>query len=176
MTDRRELAIRLEEIAMKDELTEIANRRSFMQKIQDEFMRANRYLTPLTILMLDTDNFKSINDTYGHAAGDQVLRRVAIVFGEYLRETDFPGRLGGDEFGIILPNTGLDDALQLAERLRAILAKQRVEMHNNIIQFTMSIGVAEFQGKNDSLDNLFRRADISLYQAKNDGRNQVSYK
>jgi diguanylate cyclase (GGDEF)-like protein/PAS domain S-box-containing protein len=176
ITERRRLAIRLEEIAMKDDLTGIANRRNFMQKFQEEFTRARRYQTPLALLLLDTDNFKSINDTYGHLAGDQVLRQAAQVFSEYLRENDYPGRIGGDEFGIILPNTGVEDALNLAERLRQILSQQRVEIYENEIQFAMSIGVSEFHGNNDLVDDLIRRADEALYQAKNAGRNQVAQK
>ena len=174
ITDRKEMAIRLESIAMKDELTSLANRRHFMQKIQEEFNRSKRYNTQLSLLMLDTDNLKEINDTFGHAVGDQVLQQIAKAFEENSREIDFAGRLGGDEFGIILPNTRIDEAFQLAKRLKQILSNQVVELQGKEIQFTMSIGIAVITGKDDTIDDLLRRADLALYQAKNSGRNQVA--
>ncbi len=174
ITERRDMAIRLEMIAMKDDLTSLANRRHFMQKIREEFSRSQRYTIPLSLLMLDADKFKDINDTHGHAVGDLVLKKIADTFCDNLRETDFSGRMGGDEFGIILPNSGLDEALKLAERLRAILAQQIIEAHEEVIHFTMSIGVSVMTGVDDTIDDLLRRADIALYQAKNNGRNRVA--
>lgn len=176
ITERRTLALRLEELAMKDELTGIANRRYFMLKIQEEFARAKRYKNPLALLMMDLDNLKIINDTFGHLAGDQVLLQAARVLSDYLRETDLPGRFGGDEFGIILPNTGLLEATQLGERLRQIFTQQRIEIHQNEIQFSMSLGVAELCDNDGNADDLIHRADDALYHAKTSGRNQVSHK
>lgn len=173
ITDRRDLAIRLERIALEDELTSLANRRYFMQKIQEEFNRAKRYQTPLTLLMLDMDNLKWINDTHGHGAGDQVLRHIAKAFTDSLRESDFSGRIGGDEFGIILPNTGMGDGLQLAERLKLTIERQRIDIRGGFVQFTMSIGVAVLSEVDNTIDDLLRRADVALYQAKNAGGNKV---
>jgi diguanylate cyclase (GGDEF)-like protein/PAS domain S-box-containing protein len=173
ITERRDLAIRLEEIAMKDELTSLANRRHFMQKIHEEVNRAKRYQATLSLMLLDIDNLKEINDTHGHAAGDQVLHQIAKTFNQNLRQFDFSGRLGGDEFGVILPNTSQHDAVQLAERLRRIFANQVIEMKDEEIQFTMSIGLTVLAGLDDAIDDLFRRADQALYKAKNSGRNLV---
>lgn len=174
ITERRNLALRLETIAMVDELTSLANRRRFMHKAQEEVSRAKRYRSSLALLMIDGDNFKAINDTYGHATGDQVLRLVANIFKKNLRESDFPGRIGGDEFGILLPNTDIEAAVQLAERLRQNLADEELEIRGIVIKFTLSIGVAVLTGKRDTIDALFRRADVALYQAKDMGRNRVT--
>lgn len=173
VTERRNLAVRLEEIAMKDELTSLANRRRFMHKIQEEVSRAKRYRSPLVLFMIDVDNLKEINDTYGHPAGDQVLRQVARMFQDNLRQIDFSGRIGGDEFGIILPNTSLDDAKKLADRLLETLSQNSVEYRGASIHFTLSIGGTVLLGKEDSVDELIRRSDLALYQAKNSGRNQI---
>ena len=144
-----------------------------MQKIQEEFKRAKRYQTPLAILMLDADNLKIINDTYGHAAGDQALRHVAKLFSDNLRECDFPGRIGGDEFGIILPNTGLQHGKQLAERLKQIIEQQSVEINGDKFLVTMSIGLTVVFAADNTIDDLLRRADKALYQAKSAGGNMV---
>ena len=158
---------------MTDELTGLANRRYFTQRGEEEFSRSRRYQMPLSLLMLDADKFKDINDTFGHEAGERVLRQVATLFTQCLREVDIAGRLGGDEFGIILPNTALDEALPLAERLRQTIARQSIEVRGKYIRFTMSIGVAELTAEMDSIDDLFRRADTALYQDKRSGRNHV---
>ena len=174
VTERRKMAKRLEEIALIDVLTGIANRRSFMQRIDTEFSRAQRYKTPLSLLMIDIDDFKKINDGLGHLAGDQVLRHISAVFREYFRDADFPGRIGGDEFGVILPNTTLADARQLAERIRAIISEEYVEYDQNQFKFTMSFGVAEMHESVKDVDELIRKADEALYRAKNSGKDQVA--
>ena len=173
ITDRRDLAVRMERMAMEDELTALANRRHFMQRIQSELNRAKRYQTPLCLLLLDADQLKKINDTHGHAAGDQMLRKIATTCRDHFRESDFPGRIGGDEFGIILPNTSLQDGLRLAERLRDIIGQQRFEINGKSVQFTISIGAAALSDLDTNIDDLLRKADIALYQAKNVGGNQA---
>jgi diguanylate cyclase (GGDEF)-like protein len=116
--------------------------------------------------MLDADNFKDINDSFGHEAGDRVLCQAATLFKQCLRKTDVAGRLGGDEFGILLPNTPLDDAILLVERLRQTMAQENMEVRGKHIQFSMSIGVAEITSEMCDIDDLFRSADIAMYKDK----------
>ncbi|UJX40320.1 diguanylate cyclase [Desulfovibrio sp. JY] len=161
-------------LATTDSLTGLSNRRYFIQKVMEEITRAKRYAAPLVFLMVDIDHFKSINDTYGHDVGDAVLRSMGEVLQKTMRETDHIGRLGGEEFGILLIETSRSEASNIAERLRKSLENSCAETHSGQICFTVSIGLAFFQkDKDDPLEDMLRRADNALYQAKNNGRNQV---
>ncbi|HKM15694.1 MAG TPA: GGDEF domain-containing protein [Marinospirillum sp.] len=167
---QQNLAI-LEKQANKDMLTGINNRRYFYEQGELEIKRAVRHKTPLALLMLDADHFKKVNDTYGHAAGDLVLKDLTKTV---LRKIDLFGRIGGEEFAVLLPNTHTNQALEIAERLRVKLAKQQVPLpKNGHIHYTVSIGLIMLTPERKQLDKLFQKADIALYKAKEQGRNCV---
>jgi diguanylate cyclase (GGDEF)-like protein/hemerythrin-like metal-binding protein/PAS domain S-box-containing protein len=161
--------------AHNDFLTGFSNRGYFMEQAEQELNRTTRYNNPLSFLMLDIDFFKRINDRHGHKIGDAVLKKLAEVCRQTLREVDIIGRVGGEEFCILLPETDGDEAVTVGERLRNALADIKVMTGAGdlIVQFTVSIGVSVFSCKDDSLDELFNRADNALYEAKNSGRNRV---
>lgn len=163
----------LQRLAMTDELTGLANRRAFFVRGEEELKMARRYAAPLSLLMLDIDRFKGINDTYGHHVGDQVLQLVANTMQTLIREVDKLGRIGGEEFAILLPKTGPEEASRLAERLRRGLEKKSLQSEGQTIGVTISIGVAPFCSTTKTLDDLLRDADAALYRAKNQGRNRV---
>lgn len=163
----------LADAAHTDALTGGPNRRGFMVTGSGEFSRALRHGAAMSVMVLDIDHFKSINDSLGHAAGDQVIRNLAETCMRTLRKSDTFGRLGGEEFGILLPETHLEEALQVAEKLREILANTSVHRGGSEIHFTVSIGVAERMASDDSLEALLGRADIRMFAAKNAGRNRV---
>ena len=127
----------------------------------------------MSVMMLDLDHFKKINDTHGHATGDAVLQGFVKRAAESLRQSDTLGRLGGEEFGVILPETSLEAAEDVAERLRQHLAERPLIAERAAIPCTVSIGVAHLHGNDGSIDDLFQRADKALYKAKADGRNKV---
>jgi diguanylate cyclase (GGDEF)-like protein len=158
----------LERIASRDSLTNLLNRREITRILDIDIERAQRQKTPLSVLMLDLDHFKNINDKHGHQAGDRVLKSCADSMLDCSRRTDFIGRVGGEEFVILLPNTGYATALKLAERCRESIEKTP----SNDIQYTCSIGVAELEA-GEQLEKLMQRADEALYSAKNSGRNNV---
>ena len=166
---------RLERLAMTDELTGLANRRAFFQRGGEEIRRIQRYQSPLSLIMLDIDRFKDINDTYGHAAGDIVLQGIANILQANIRQIDVPARLGGEEFGILLLNTGVADAAKLAERLRLMIEKESYEYQGETMHVTVSIGVTEFGSEMLNLDAILSKADSALYLAKNQGRNRVVF-
>ncbi len=175
ISKRKRLEEELKHQAHKDYLTNLNNRGYFMELAELELSRSIRYENPLTILMVDIDLFKQVNDTYGHKAGDAVLKKLAEVFQKTLREIDIVGRVGGEEFAILLPETDKDKALEAADRLRANIANTRVSMSGGRLplRFTVSIGLTILSSKEDTLDNLLSRADNALYEAKNSGRNRV---
>ncbi len=160
---------------MTDELTGLTNRRSFFIQGEKEVKRALRYQTPLSMLMLALDGFKTINDTYGHDAGDQMLQCIANTIRENIREIDVVARLGGEEFSVMLPNTQAVDASKLAERLRLAVEGLYCPFQDQNMSVTMSIGVATFGNEISNLDTLLRNADTAMYQAKNQGRNRVVF-
>ena len=123
-------------------------------------------------MMIDIDFFKKVNDTYGHASGDAVLRTVAMTIKETLRESDIPSRYGGEEFAVLLPYTHLEEAVIVGERLRKAVEEKEILLENQTIKVTISMGLAEFD-KTESGEKLFERADKALYKAKTEGRNQV---
>jgi diguanylate cyclase (GGDEF)-like protein/PAS domain S-box-containing protein len=165
----------LEQLAMTDYLTSLYNRRYFMQRGTEEFKRAKRNKQPLALLMLDIDQFKKVNDTYGHEAGDMALQQVASVLKSSLREIDILGRMGGEEFAVLLPNTPLHEAGVLAERVQQIMANTSFELPGASlnINITISIGVAVMTDEMSVIDDILRNADAALYHAKNSGRNRV---
>lgn len=160
----------LQIMANTDHLTQLPNRRYFLEKFSLEVARKNRHDSPLSMLILDLDHFKSINDTYGHTAGDEVLRRVSSIIKDSVREYDIAGRLGGEEFGLILPDTDIEGAKNYAERLR----KNIQTSHNeNEIPITASIGLTEAK-KEMSVEQIIEAADTALYHSKETGRNKVT--
>jgi diguanylate cyclase (GGDEF)-like protein len=164
----------LAKLAAYDELTGIPNRRTVFQSLSLEFARAERYKRSLSVLMMDVDHFKSVNDRYGHAGGDVVLRDVATVVQTSLRTVDVVGRYGGEEFCAILPETGVDGARRAGERVRAAVEAHAVNTGTHIIPVTISVGAATFTpGESPEAPDLVHLADVALYQAKRTGRNRV---
>lgn len=160
-------------IASIDPLTGALNRRSFSERAAAELQRARRFEKPACVLMLDADHFKAVNDRYGHGGGDAVLCALVRAVGETLRPTDLLGRLGGEEFAVLLPDSDLEGARAVAERIRERIADLRVPDPGGAIAFTVSIGAAACEGEATSVQPALDRADAALYQAKAQGRNRV---
>ena len=167
-----EHARRLTDLALTDELTQIANRRSFVASVQSEITRCSRQLCAMAFFLLDIDHFKTINDTYGHQAGDAVLRQLAALVKRTLREYDIFGRIGGEEFGVFLSQTNRETAEEVAERLRQLIAHEAFFIDGRELNITLSIGIALARDKT-SFEQLYADADAALYQAKHSGRNKV---
>lgn len=165
----------LKKIATHDTLSEVYNRRKLMEEGEREFIRALRYNTDLSALMIDIDYFKKINDTYGHLVGDQVIKSIATLCKQRIRQTDIIGRYGGEEFLILTPNTDLNQALVIAEDLRRLVEKKVIHYNGQSIMVKISIGVASTLAvsKKQSLTELINESDKALYEAKNSGRNKV---
>ncbi|WP_018077670.1 sensor domain-containing diguanylate cyclase [Thiobacillus denitrificans] len=162
---------RLEALASIDPLTGVSNRRHFLEQAGIEISRAKRQALPLSVIMLDIDFFKSINDRFGHEAGDKVLVTLADTIHAALRSGDIFARLGGEEFIVMLPGQGISEAFQMAERLRLLIAQNAVPDYP--VHVTVSAGVAGLENEAEEIDDLLRRADQGLYRAKSQGRNQV---
>ncbi len=173
ITRRKEMETELIRLATTDPLTGLNNRRSFEELAEREFKRAKRYGNALSALMLDLDWFKQINDAHGHAAGDEVLKNVARILTAALRETDLAGRIGGEEFAALLPETSTADAVEVAQRLRATIESANVGSAETPLKITASIGVSQRQDSDKELLTLLKRADAALYKAKDAGRNRV---
>lgn len=174
ITERKRILEELRHLATVDGLTGLFNRRHFMELCERELHRARRYRLDVALLMLDADLFKAINDTYGHDVGDEVLRVVARLCLHQMREADIIGRLGGEEFAILLPQTSLPDALGVAERLRKAIAQTTLPLADGrMLRFTVSIGVGAGAAQTVTLQDLLKIADRALYAAKRQGRNQV---
>lgn len=173
VSERKRVETELRRMATTDPLTGLCNRRRFWELAEVEIARLRRYGRPVSVLMLDIDRFKSINDSYGHAVGDQALCRLASVCMEELRDTDHIGRLGGEEFAVILPETGLSAAREVAERLRAQLAVAEIPCPNSALRMTVSIGIAVCSEDDMTIERALSRADRALYVAKSQGRNRV---
>jgi len=173
VSERKEREAGLQRLACVDALTGISNRRHLMERAEYERQRAERFDLPMTLLMLDVDHFKAINDRYGHATGDLAIRAVAQVCGDGMRDGDVAGRYGGEEFAVILPGTQLKGGRELAERLRRRIAAIEIEgPDGRPFRLTASVGVAEFRA-GDRLEEIFTLADAALYRAKRLGRNRV---
>ena len=176
ITERKTMEDALRKAATTDVLTGIANRRHFMDRTEAELARARRHGRPLALAMFDIDYFKRVNDQYGHAVGDEVLRAVARVCVAAMRQHDMVGRVGGEEFALLMPDTGLDSAVALLDRLRISLRSLRVSLPTESgadeVGITASFGVSALQ-PTDTLDTLLAHADDALYAAKRQGRDQV---
>ncbi|WP_147819943.1 PAS domain S-box protein [Salidesulfovibrio onnuriiensis] len=173
VTERRRLETELQRLATTDSLTGALNRHEFMRRAQEEMARARRYGHPLTVLMLDLDHFKRINDTYGHSVGDDALRILTDACRECLRETDLFGRLGGEEFSAVLTETEAWAAEKAADRLRQAMAQATIDTGRGTTTITASIGLSAMTAADGSIDDILSRADKALYVAKDKGRNRV---
>ncbi|MCP9494162.1 MAG: diguanylate cyclase [Pyrinomonadaceae bacterium MAG19_C2-C3] len=160
----------VEEAAFTDHLTGLANRRRFERQLTREISRTRRYNRPFCLLLIDIDRFKQVNDTHGHAVGDEALRRLAEVLQAGTRGIDTAARVGGEEFAVILPETDMHSGGEVAERLRQAISEMEVPEAG---QITASIGIAEFPDSTPNGDDLYDAADTALYEAKNQGRNRV---
>jgi diguanylate cyclase (GGDEF)-like protein len=167
-----EEALRNEELSNRDGLTGLYNRRYFDKQIINELSRADLYGWDMCLMMTDIDHFKTINDTYGHQAGDEVLRVVGLLIAQQLRAIDIPCRYGGEEFGLILPRVESTQAINIGQRIRQKVSDIPIHYMEHEIPVTISIGISAFK-KNTSHEALIRSADNALYCAKNNGRNQV---
>jgi diguanylate cyclase (GGDEF)-like protein len=163
----------LKQEVFRDSMTHLFNHQHFLEILMQEIARALRYKHPLSLVMSDIDLFKSINDKYGHLAGDRIIKTVAGCLQQETRETDHVARYGGEEFAVILPETNLEEACIVAERIRKSIDSLRIKHDEALIHFTMSFGIATLP-PNEAIasDELIKRADCALYSAKNQGRNQ----
>jgi len=159
-------------LASTDFLTGVANRRGFLASANAELLRTRRYNRSLSLLMLDADRFKRINDSYGHAGGDAALVALSKAIEQNLRPSDLLGRMGGEEFAVLLPETDRAGAITLAERLRTAIESLRIEYANRVIALTVSIGVVEVASDCQTIDSAMQAADRFLYRAKLSGRNR----
>ena len=174
ITERRRDEQQLEYLAKTDSLTGLHNLRSFMDIAEKELSRTMRFGDPLAIMMLDIDHFKSINDTHGHRVGDTVLQAFGTLCQQTLRTYDSMGRVGGEEFAIVLPQASHDRALGVAERIRQLIERTRLSQEHGLpLQFTVSIGVTAVSDSTTNIDTLLNQADTALYEAKHAGRNRV---
>lgn len=162
-----------DEQARTDSLSGLPNRRAFFEQAEQELKRAKRYASPLSVIMLDIDHFKQINDNYGHATGDSVIRKLAQAIGDVLRDTDMAARIGGEEFALLLPETTLEGGGIVAERLRAHIAVPAMQVEGIELTVTASFGVVACCSAEDTVDDLLAAADQLLYEAKHSGRNCV---
>jgi diguanylate cyclase (GGDEF)-like protein len=160
------------EINRKDALTGIFNRRFFAQKLQEEFIRGRRHNRPLSLIMIDIDHFKQVNDSYGHQVGDEVLKAFATRMQDRIRKTDMLARYGGEEFACLLPETSGESALLLAKDLCQIVAEETWSCRDVNLQMTISIGIAEGRPEMADSEALLKKADDALYEAKA-GRNRA---
>lgn len=163
----------LEESVRTDALTGVYNRRAFLEYAAHEVARAKRYGEPLTLAALDLDHFKMINDRFGHAAGDAVLKRFGELCSTMLRQTDIVARIGGEEFAVLMPHTPLDAARVAMDRVRRTFSQSEVQWNGTSIPSSVSVGLAAFLQADESIDPVLQRADFALYQAKSAGRNCV---
>ena len=163
----------LQELSITDGLTGLYNRKHLMETLTSEVARAQRQRHPFSVMMIDIDHFKMYNDTFGHLAGDQLLRNIAAIFRESIRSVDYAARYGGEEFMIMLPEHGSDAAMEVAERIVAKVASQTSGDETDLGPVTLSIGLAVFPENGDTPEALVTRADAALYQAKRRGRNRV---
>jgi diguanylate cyclase (GGDEF)-like protein len=163
----------LAKLSMTDRLTGLLNRGTWENLVDAEFERYRRYGQATSLVMFDIDHFKNVNDTYGHLAGDEVIKHTAAVTKDNLRQSDSPGRYGGEEFGIILPETEVKDAVAICERIRECIAQSTVETSVAPIQYTISMGVTQLSDTPQNHMEWLQQADEALYKAKESGRNKT---
>ncbi|MEW6527754.1 MAG: GGDEF domain-containing protein [Spirochaetota bacterium] len=165
-------------LSITDPLTGLYNRRYFIEQIELEFKRAKRYNRDLSLLMLDIDHFKSVNDNYGHQVGDIVLRKISSIIINQLRDSDLAFRYGGEEFMVILPETKADDAINVAKRMKQEIMESEHAYRNLNFKVTASIGIVSIKdmlSKFETVDDIIKKVDDNLYKAKNSGRNTIIY-
>jgi diguanylate cyclase (GGDEF)-like protein len=173
VTEQKEREDALYRSATRDSLTGVFSRGHFIEMANMEIDRARRFAEPLSVAMFDIDHFKAVNDTYGHAAGDKVIIALTQSIVGYIRKIDFIGRIGGEEFALLLPRANKQPALEVAQRLRKLLSELTVDVGEATINFTVSIGVAALRPTTRDLPDLLRNADAALYKAKREGRNRA---
>jgi diguanylate cyclase (GGDEF)-like protein len=166
---------KLQSMAATDVLTGLVNRRQFNSQLDAEIARAKRYRGPLSLALFDIDDFKKVNDFYGHPTGDRILQELGLLISNNVRESDISARYGGEEFALILPETGQIDAYELLERLRAMIERTVFCLPDNPMTVTISVGVAQLDAEEAKSYELIEKADAALYQAKKQGKNQVVY-
>lgn len=171
--ERTRIQEELRRLATTDGLTKASNRRHFLELSEKEFLRARRYQHPMSVIMIDADHFKNINDTFGHDTGDNVLRELTRAVLKELRNSDLFGRIGGEEFAATLPETDEESAAQVAERLRETIESLALKAGDEDFQFTVSIGIAMLSKEDSEFSTILKRADNALYRAKETGRNKV---
>lgn len=174
ISERKLMEEQLAALARTDSLTGTYSRRHFLELSEELFRLVKRHQRPISMMMADLDHFKKINDAHGHHGGDQALVAFAETCRKVIRESDLLGRMGGEEFCLVLPETPLQQARVLAERLREATANLAVPLHDRHISLTVSIGLVELGGNEASLESMMRRADLALYRAKAEGRNRVA--
>jgi len=164
----------VQEMATKDDLTGLFNKRYFLENLTKEFKTMMRYQTPVSLIMIDLDNFKLINDRFGHQAGDVILREIASLLIRSLREIDVPGRYGGDEIAIILPETVMEQAFFVARRIKRLIEEHPVRFGDESIQVTASFGISSCPNSRiRTMEDMIVAADKALYEAKREGRNRI---
>ena len=171
-TELKAVLAQADEVSHTDALTFLPNRKRILGDLQREVIFSDRYGTPLAVSMLDIDHFKEINDTHGHIAGDEVLRKLAVELRNHIRHPDVIGRYGGEEFLLVLPHSNIRAAAEQAERLRTYIQSLTLLTGENEIRLTVSLGLAQFKIHQEDWQSLLRRADAALYQAKTKGRNR----
>jgi diguanylate cyclase (GGDEF)-like protein len=171
-TELQAVLAQADEVSHTDALTFLPNRKRILSDLQHEVIFADRYGTPLAISMLDIDFFKNVNDTYGHVAGDGVLRKLAMELRDHIRHPDTIGRYGGEEFLVVLPHSTVKAATEQAERLCKHVRSMVIPFGENKIKLTISIGIAQYKTHKEDWQEFLSRADNALYQAKNNGRDQ----
>ena len=173
VTEERRIQEKLKFLATTDSLIGLCNRAEFMNLARKEFALAKKNNEEMSLLIMDLDNFKTINDTLGHAAGDEIIRKMGDIIKKSFRKTDIPGRIGGEEFAVVLKNTSLQEAKKAAEKVRNISTRTKVIYGEHEITFTVSIGVAASGGNTGDIEDIMKMADDALYKAKAKGRNCV---
>lgn len=167
--------IRLQSLAATDGLTGLVNRRQFNHQLHSEIARARRHHLPLSLALFDIDNFKKLNDVYGHPVGDRILKELGALIAQNVRESDISARYGGEEFALILPETRLTEAVEILERLRILVEQTVFCMPDNPLPITISIGVSQLDFDHPTSFELVEKADAALYEAKRQGKNCVKF-
>ncbi|WP_417584714.1 diguanylate cyclase [Nitrincola sp.] len=174
ITNRKYMEQELERLATHDSLTGLYNRHELMRRLNEDVARAERYQLPLCVLLIDIDNFKRVNDQFGHQVGDEVLCRFGMLLRETIRHVDYAGRYGGEELVVVLPETCMQEGFEIAERLRGQVEAERwAHAAGQLGTITISVGVVGYPDLKGTVEELFLAADRALYRAKNNGRNQV---